>query len=139
MNFLINSILRFIASLFSSAWRFFRSLSPRFQVGIVLLLITLILMISALFYHFYTINKLQTVIETQKEGIAIKDQREINQAKDEVNNSAIESNKSIRTDSNKFSKDSKHLTNKFCEYYCKQGVLDSTCAEWAKENNRSCS
>jgi uncharacterized membrane protein YcjF (UPF0283 family) len=136
---MILTILNFISLSLARFWQGFRSFTPRVQFAIVLFVLVVILVVSAVTYHFYSIHKLQTVIESQKEGIAIKDQREINRAKEAVNNSAIESNKTIQTDSNKFSKDNKHLTNKFCDYYCKQGVLDSTCAEWAKENGRSCS
>lgn len=135
---MFTAILNFFFATASELWSFFRSFSPRVQVAIVLFVLAVLLVVSAVGYHFYSINKLQTVIESQKEGIAIKDQREINRAKEAVNNSAIESNKTIQTDSNKFSKDNKHLTNKFCDYYCRQGILDSSCMQWSRETNRTC-
>lgn len=138
MNFWINTILNFVTSGLWRLWQGFRSLSPRIQIALILIFLALILTAAAVGYHFYSIKQLQTVIESQKEGIAIKGQREINQAKEAVNKAEAESNKIIQTDSNKFSKNSKELTNKFCDYYCKQGVLDSTCADWAKETGRIC-
>ncbi|HRH46567.1 MAG TPA: hypothetical protein PKY82_33295 [Pyrinomonadaceae bacterium] len=136
---MFNLIPAFIFSILSNLWNFFRSFSPRVQVAIVLFVLIAILVISAVGYHFYSINKLQTVIESQKEGIAIKDQREIDQAKETVSNSEAEANKTIQTDSNKFSKSPEELTNKFCSYYCdKLHVLDSSCVEWARKNNKVC-
>jgi hypothetical protein len=85
-----------------------------------------------------TQNDLKEDLQRGKEARATEHQVEVNKAEESVNRAQTNSNQVIRTDSNKYSNNSKVLTNKFCKYMCDQGVLDSSCAEWASENNRSC-
>lgn len=131
-------IINLIFSFFSKGWNFFRSFTPRQQSAIVFVVFAATLTVSALVYHKYTVHQLEKAIEAEREGIAIKEQAEINHAKESVNKAEAEANKVIKTDSNKFSNNSRKLTEKFCSYYCDQGVLDSTCSEWVKETGRVC-
>lgn len=107
----------------------------------------LILLISLLFVlvvsyqacsNYFAENGLREELQRKNEQQATETRIAVNKAEEKANNSANETKEIIKTDSNKYSTDSNALTNKFCEYMCKEGVLDSSCVEWAKQNKRRC-
>ena len=137
MSFLINTFFDFLLLLLDG-WKAFRQLSVKTQVMIGLILVTIIGFVYFVHQKNQEKQAVEKELQRQKEAEAQRQTQEINQAKESVNKSETEANKIIQTDSNKFSRNGEELTNKFCDYYCRQGILDSTCSEWAKKNNRIC-
>ncbi len=120
---------------------------PKLIIGLISAIVLIIFVYTAYVYlsgqsEIETLKKelqLQNDATATQNQIAVnKDQTAVNAANFAVNKAANNTNAIIKTDSNKFSSSSDAVENKYCDYMCNQGVLDSGCARWAKEHNRIC-